>query len=58
MLKLFFHSVKVLMLCVAIGALGSHFLLTPLSEPAKIIAFAIILTGVILEIFRFQPKKS
>ena len=56
MVKLFFHSVKILLIALAIGALGSHFLFSPLSKPAKIIAVSIILMGIMLEIFDFEPK--
>ncbi|MBT8274508.1 MAG: hypothetical protein KJO39_00025 [Bacteroidia bacterium] len=58
MLRIFYHSVKILLISVAIGALGSHYLLTPLSKPAKVIAISIILMSVLIEIFRFQTKKS
>jgi hypothetical protein len=46
------------MLSVAIGALGSHYLLTPLSKPAIVVAVSIILMGLLIELFRFQTKKS
>jgi len=56
MLKLFFHSVKILLIALAIGALGNHFLLSPLSKPVRIAAISIILIGIMVEFLGFEPK--
>ena len=56
MVRLFYHSVKILLIALAIGALGSHFLFSPLSKPSMIIAVSIILMVIMLEFFDFEPK--
>lgn len=45
-----------MLIALAIGALGNHFLLSPLSKPVRIAAISIILIGIMVEFLGFEPK--
>lgn len=57
MVRLFVYSIKLLLVSVAIGVLGTHYLMSPISSEVKSAAITIIILSLGIEIYRSQVKK-
>ena len=51
MVKLVFHSIRILFVAIAVGIIGSHYLMEPVGKPALILVLVLLAASILMNFF-------